>query len=67
MKISLSNKFYKKEAIEKAIGKFGGVCDCRILNDNFELELVPKIGSSKDIGMEFCNFVLGITKDEMLF
>lgn len=68
MRVKLSNKFYKKEALNEAIESFKDVCECQILNDAFEIELTPKADfSHPDLGMEFCNFVLGITKDKMLF
>ncbi len=61
MKIKLSNKFYKKEAIKQAIEAFKDVCGCRILDDSFEIELIPKFETKTDISSEFCNFVLGVT------
>ncbi|MBN2112446.1 HxsD-like protein [Candidatus Woesearchaeota archaeon] len=64
MKINLNNKFYKKEAIEKAIAAFKEVCPCRIINCSFEVEINAEDDAVAD---EFCNFVLGITKDSMLF
>lgn len=64
MKIKLNNNFYKKEAIEQAIEAFKEVCSCQIINDSFEIELNSNEGTATD---EFCNFVLGITKDKMLF
>ena len=64
MKIKLNNKFYRKEAIEQTIEEFKEVCDCRIIDDSFAVE----IGSEEDkIANEFYNFVLGITKDNTLF
>ncbi len=67
MKIKINNKFYKKEAIEETIEKFKDISSCKFIDDSFELELIPNIGSELDMGKEFCNFVLGITKDNMLF
>jgi len=68
MRIRLSNKFYKREALEEAAEAFKEVCSCRISSDDFELELFPKIeGEEQRLKDEFCNFVLGITKDKMLF
>ncbi len=67
MRIKLNNKFYKKEAIEAAIDSFKDICDSKILDDSFEIEITPKIGTESDISLEFCNFVLGVTKDNMMF
>ena len=67
MKILLNNKFYKEEAIEKAIGCFKEAGGFKILNDSFEIEVTPKTGDEKLISMEFCNFVLGVMKDNNLF
>lgn len=67
MKINLSNKFYKKEAIKIAIESFKDVCDCKIIDDSFEIELSSANGEETKIRDEFYNFVLGITKDKLLF
>jgi hypothetical protein len=68
MKIRLSNKFYKREALDEAAEAFKEVCSCRIISEDFDLELLPKIeGDDSRLRDEFCNFVLGITKDKMLF
>ncbi len=67
MKIKLCNKFYKKEAISESIKNFEEVCECEILNDDFEIEIIPKIDDEARLKGEFCNFVLGVTKDNMLF
>lgn len=66
MKVTLNNKFYRKEAIEEAIESFREFCSCRVTDDNFTVE----IGSGENdpsIAGEFCNFALGFTKDRMLF
>lgn len=67
MKIRLSNKFYKRNAIEETIEAFRGSCECRIASDSFEIDIISEQGNEKEIANEFCNFVLGITKDRMLF
>ena len=67
MRIRLSNKFYTKEAIEKSIEAFRDVCECNFVDDSFEIELIPKAGNDSELGLEFCNFVLGVTKDSLLF
>jgi hypothetical protein len=67
MRINLSNKFYKKEAIEATMKAFENACKCKIINGSFEIEIVSALGNEYEISNEFCNFVLGVTKDEMLF
>lgn len=67
MKIILNSNFYKKEAIEEAISAFSEICSCKILNDSFEIELTPETAPSEELEGEFCNFVLGIAKDNMMF
>lgn len=67
MKIRLSNKFYKRNAIEEAINAFRDYCDCKISDNSFEVEIKSGNANEQEIADEFCNFVLGITKDKMLF
>ena len=67
MRINLNNKFYRKEAIEETLNAFKDICESKIINDSFEIEIIPKTGTELDISREFCNFVLGVTKDRMLF
>ena len=67
MKIKLSNKFYKRNAIEEAINVFRDSCKCRIASDSFEIDIISEQGNENELADEFCNFVLGVTKDKMLF
>ena len=67
MRINLNNKFYRKEAIDETIAAFKDICESKIIDDSFEIEITPKIGTELNISPEFCNFVLGVTKDRMLF
>lgn len=64
MKIKLNNKFYKKEAIIETIKKFEEIADCKIINNSFEVQIES---DDSAVFNEFCNFVLGFTKDKMLF
>jgi hypothetical protein len=65
MKINLNNNFYAREAIEEAVSAFSEVCDCRILDDSFAIEIRSGSGDELTIAGEFCNFVLGITKENL--
>ena len=65
MKVKLNNKFYRKEAVEESLRDFKGVLKGKILNDDFLIELEPE----KDVDRlkeEFCNYVLGLMKNNML-
>ena len=65
MKISLNNKFYNKEAIEEALKDFKEVCGGRVLNANFDVELLSKeeVANLKE---EFGNYVIGLMKNKTL-
>ena len=67
MKIKLNNKFYKKEAIDEAINSFRGVCQFRVINDSFEIEVKSKGSNAENIELEFLNFALGFMKEKLLF
>jgi hypothetical protein len=67
MKVRLSNKFYTKEAVEDAMRSFSELCDAKIVDDSYEVELIPRGDMECDIAGEFCNFVLGVVKDRQLF
>ena len=61
----LDNKFYNKEAVEMALKDFEDICEGRILNDEIEIELEPK-EDIKNLQGEFCNYVLGLMKNNNL-
>jgi hypothetical protein len=65
MKIKLNNKFYSREMIEVALKDFKEACEGKILNNDLEIELMPKENVDKLNG-EFCNYVLGLMKNRML-
>ncbi len=65
MKIRLNNRFYKKEAVEKALHDFRGICSGNILDDSIAVELIPK-EDIDDLEHEFSNYVLGLMKNNML-
>ena len=66
MILRLNNKFYTKNSIESAIEAYSEVCEIKIINDSFEIELNAKIEEPM-IGQEFCNFVLGVQKENLNF
>lgn len=65
MKIKLNNKFYNKEAVEGALDDFKEVCQGRILNEKIEVELEPK-EETENLQEEFCNYVLGLMKNNVM-
>ena len=60
MKIELNNNFYSKEAIEESLKDFKEVCEGKILNENIDVELDTEDEKIKE---EFCNYVLGLMKN----
>ena len=61
--VVLSNKFYDKHAVVQAIEDFREACDARILNDNIEVQIIPREGEDPGrIRDEFCNYVLGLMR-----
>jgi len=64
MIIKLNPKFYSKEAVWEALKDFENVCEGKILNDGMDVELIPK-EDIKNLKEEFCNYVLGLSKNKM--
>ena len=62
--VTLNNKFYKKNVIQEAIRDFNEVCEARIKNENFDVELEKKDESVENLAEEFANYVLGLMKNE---
>jgi hypothetical protein len=65
MKLRLSSDFYAKEAIDMAIEDFRHVCDCRVLDEAYEIELLPT-EPSEELAGEFANYVLGLMKNRSM-
>ena len=65
MRLVLNKKFYNKEVIKEALNDFKEVCEGKILNDRIEIELEPKEKIAQLEG-EFCNYVLGLMKNETI-
>ncbi len=65
MKVMLNNKLYSREAIEVALKDFEEICSGKILNGEIVVELESK-EEIENIGEEFCNYVLGLMKNNML-
>ena len=66
IRLKLSNKFYDMQAIEEALKDFGNICVGRVLNNDIEVELVPKEEINEPLKEEFCNYVLGLMKNQTL-
>jgi hypothetical protein len=64
MRIKLNRNLYCIEAVQKAIEDFKEVCDCKVLNDSIEIELVPK-ENIENLEKEFYNYVLGLMKEKL--
>lgn len=65
VKIVLPNKFYDKESILEAIKDFKEVCEGKILNEEFEIELKYKEIITEDLENEFSNYVLGLMQNKI--
>ncbi len=63
--ITLNRNFYDREAILEALEDFCEVCDGRIGNDYFEIELDAD-EDIENLEEEFGNYVLGLMKHEGL-
>lgn len=65
IRIRLSSKFYKKEAVEEALRDFNEVCKGKIISNEIEVELEPK-EDIENLNEAFCNYVLGLMKNKTL-
>lgn len=63
--LKLNKEFYDKAAILEALTDFKEVCDGKIINDSFEIEIKPR-EDIENIEEEFCNYVLGLMKNNVL-
>ncbi len=61
VRIKLSNKLYRKKAVIKALNDFKEIMDGRILNEDMDIEVLPK-EQIENLDKEFCNYVLGLMK-----
>ena len=64
MRFFLSNKIYSIDAVRQAAEDFKEICDCRIVNDKIEIELILKAEIEEPMEDEFCNYVLGLMKNK---
>ncbi len=67
MIIQLNKNFYNKEVVEQGLCDFKEVCDGKFLGvdlsaDKLLIELVPK-QDVEFLKEEFCNYVLGLMKN----
>jgi hypothetical protein len=65
IRIKLSNKFYRKEAVEEALRDFNEVCKGKIISNEIEVELEPE-ENIENLKEAFCNYVLGLMKNKTL-
>ena len=65
MIIRLNNKFYNGDAIKNALKDFKDICEGEILNNSFEIKLIPK-ENVENIKKEFSNYVLGLMKNDLM-
>jgi uncharacterized protein YfbU (UPF0304 family) len=66
--VKLNKDFYHKEVINKAISDFNDLLDVKILDQSYTLE-ISVLNSDKEfskISNEFCNYVLGVMKNNAL-
>ena len=66
--LKLKRDFYKIGSVKEAIRDFGEICEGRITSKEgplIEVRLIPK-ESSPNIEREFCNYVLGLMKNNSL-
>jgi len=68
VEINLSKEIYSVDVIKRAIEDFSGVCKGSINEGNYILVLLElKDEEGLDIiGYEFCNYVIGLMKNEAL-
>ena len=66
--ILLNKKFYNKEAILQSLKDFKEICQGELIEgDNFLVVLsVEEKELLEVLGYEFCNYVLGLMKNEQL-
>jgi len=67
--ISLNKKFYDTKAVKESLADFKEVCEGKIKEDKYAINIVLK-PKEKDmlsvLGYEFCNYALGLMKNKML-
>ena len=65
MQINLNNKFYSKDAILETIAAFNSICDAKIIDDYYTVEILST-ENNETIVNEFKNYVLGTMKNRSL-
>jgi hypothetical protein len=64
-RIVLNRRLYDKDAVTQAIQDFRKACRARIVNDDIEVELIPRTGEEPQMLCdEFCNYVLGLMRSK---
>lgn len=63
VKFRLNPNFYSRSAIVGALDNFKSICSGEFREKEFEIELRPKKPCNlKELGLEFCNYCLGLMK-----
>lgn len=65
IKIRLNKKFYDQTSIEEALDDFREICEGKIMDETFQVELKIIVNAS-DIEHEFTNYVLGLMKNKSI-
>ncbi len=65
MIIRLNNKIYCRKAIKLALEDYKDICAGKIIDESFEVKLSPK-QETKYLEKEFCNYIIGIMKNEKM-
>jgi adenosine/AMP kinase len=68
IEILLNKEFYSVDVVKQTIKDFSEVCDCNLDTKN-NIKIVLSLKNNKDIeimGYEFCNYVIGLMKNEAI-
>lgn len=61
--IVLNKNIYDKKMIEQALKDYSEACEGKIVDDKVTVELIPKEKFDEPVKEEFCNYVLGLMKN----
>jgi hypothetical protein len=65
VRIRLNKNFYDRKSVEEALFDFGEICEGKIVSDEIEVLLSPG-EDIENISEEFCNYVLGLMKNNAI-
>ena len=63
---SLNLRFYDIDSIEESIEDFGEVCDIFFDRCSGGIKVVSSSEDSEEVFREFCNYVLGVMKNNQI-